>query len=196
MTDRRPFRRWQRLLRPGPGFTVMELMITVAILGILSAVVIDAGLREWRREQVNSVVLELAGWLQTVRRVALKGSSCTVTLAPPRVLPDTYVTGDQLAQVSSCGSVQPFRLIGIQADKRFEVRLLHATNDDVTGFTFTPAGTLSPPPPPETPIVITVALTDHPDARRCLRLDGLLGALDVGVPTSASGDDCAVGVGL
>lgn len=184
-----PQTRWRRRLRSRRGFTVMELMIIVAIIGILSSVVIDAGLREWRREQVNAVVVQLAGWLQSVRRGALKGNSCAVSLAASSI-PGLYASGDALAQVSSCGGISDLRLSGLRADQRFSVELLHAADDRVT---FTPAGTLSPPPLPEQPIVIRVALQGHPESGRCLQLEGLLGALDVGVP--ADDDRCAVGAG-
>jgi prepilin-type N-terminal cleavage/methylation domain-containing protein len=66
--------------RPNPGFSLTEVLVVVAILDVLSGLVIDAGIRDWRREQVNAVVVELAGWLESVRRAALKGSSCQVTL--------------------------------------------------------------------------------------------------------------------
>lgn len=66
--------------RPIPGFSLTEVMVVVAILSVLSGLVIDAGIRDSRREQVNAVVVELAGWLESVRRAALKGSSCQVTL--------------------------------------------------------------------------------------------------------------------
>lgn len=177
--------RWRRLLRAGRSFSVSELLVAVAILGILSAVVIDLGLREWRREQVNSVVVELAGWLQSVRRGALKGNSCTVNLTQGRL-----DRGARLAQVSSCGGVAALHLHGLAANQPVVVALLRAPEH---GFTFTPAGTLSPPPQRDAPIVIQVALEGHPDSGRCLQLEGLLGAIDLGV---SSGESCVVGGGF
>ena len=49
--------------RPNSGFSLTEVMVVVAILSVLSGLVIDGGIRDWRREQVNAVVVELAGWL-------------------------------------------------------------------------------------------------------------------------------------
>lgn len=182
MTHPLPMRHCRRLLRPDHGFSISELLVTVAILGILSGVVIDLGLREWRREQVNGVVLQLAGWLQSVRRGALKGNSCTVSLTP-----STLGNGDTLAQVSACGGIGALQLSGLAANPRFVVSLRRAPDNR---FTFTPAGTLSPAPEPDAPIVIEVVLAGHPDSGRCLQLDGLLAAIDVGV---SEAERCAVG---
>lgn len=181
MTDPLPSRGWRRRLRVALGYTVTELMVTVAVLGIVSAVVIDEGLRQWRREQVNGVVVELAGWLQSVRRGALKGNSCRVSL-----IPGTVVSGDRLATVSDCGGVGALNLTGLTSRQRVVVALVRTSDN---GFSFTPAGTLSPPPERDAPIVIHVALADHPDSGRCLQLEGLLGAIDLGVPR---GEACVV----
>lgn len=185
MTRSPALQRWRRRFPSGRGFTLTELMVTVAVLGILSGVVINVGWREWRREQVNSVVLELAGWLQMVRRGALTGNSCQVTITPA-----AYAAGDLLAQVSPCGTVQSLRLIGLSGNQNVVVSIQGVANNT---FTFTPAGTLSPPPSAADPIVISVMLEGHEDTRRCVQLDGLLGALDLGVVTDAG---CAVGGGI
>ena len=85
--------------RPNPGISLTEVLVVVAILGVLSGLVIDAGIRDWRREQVNAVVVELAGWLESVRRAALKGSSCQVTL-----FDGTLAAGAVLAQGADVGA--------------------------------------------------------------------------------------------
>lgn len=170
---------------PRRSFTVVELAVTVAILGILCGVIIDAGIREWRREQVTTALVELAGWLESVRRSAIKGYSCTVTIAP-----GDYVNGDVLASVSTsvsqvgpCGTVGAFRLKGLNSKPGFVV----SRSGLSPSFTFTPAGTLSPAPPANDPIVISLRLKDqNPDPHRCLLLDGMLGLIDVGVDRNNS----------
>ena len=173
--------------RRNSGFSLTELMVVVAILGVLSGLVIDAGIRDWRREQVNAVVVELAGWLESVRRAALKGSSCQVRLISTNV---TLAAGDQMAQgedvgtadadseaaaspiPNNCRSSQPFVIPSIGAVQRFQIR---ATEGN---FVFTPAGTLYPAP--VAPIVIQVALADGQDPQRCVQLEGLMGVIQVG----------------
>lgn len=175
-----------RLGQRPSAFTLMELILTVAVLVILTGLLVQVSQRDWRREQVNAVLIELSGWLETVRRAALKGNSCTVTIAK-----DTYRIGDaktlgqlqsqppgQQDPIASCGSVQPFTLKGIAGNQAITV----ASSVSVT---FTPAGTLFPPP--ASPIVISIGLADDSAPTRCLQLEGLLGAIDVGTPSSGEG---------
>lgn len=184
--------RWQGFLRPRWGYTLVELLVTVAILGILSSVVIHVGWREWRREQVNSVVLELASWLQMVRRSALKGNSCQVTIHPA----ESMTGGDELASINNCGTVQPLRLSslsGVGGNRHFRVSVQGLTGTPFT-FAFTPAGTIFVAPEVDDPLIV-IAVTME-DAQRCVQLEGLLGALDVGVTTAPNWDRCDVVGGI
>ena len=170
--------------RPNPGFSLTEVMVVVAILSVLSGLVIDAGIRDWRREQVNAVVVELAGWLETVRRAALKGSSCEVTLTTG----DKLAAGAELAKgedvgatdanaspiLNNCRSLQSLVIPSLNDNQHYKV----TTN--MNTFVFTPAGTLYPAPQPSAPIVIQVSLADRQDPQRCVQLEGLLGVIHVG----------------
>jgi prepilin-type N-terminal cleavage/methylation domain-containing protein len=164
----------KRLLSRRAGFSLSELMIVVVVLGILSALVVDVGLRDWRRQQVNAVAVELAGWLETVRRAALKGSSCTVTFEEAA----SYTAGDILAR-SSCSPPQPFRISGLTPNQGFGAVLPES-------FTYTPAGTLHPAPAEDAAVVIRVQLLGLDDPQRCVSLDGLLGTIAVGQWTAGT----------
>lgn len=173
------------MTRRTQGFSLPETLMVVAILAVLSGLMIDAGLRDWRREQVNAVVVELAGWLESVRRAALKGSSCAVTLATTS---GTLAAGAELASAAdvgqadasaaaianNCRSRQPLRIPSLSANQRFQVQASQAS------FVFTPAGTLHPAPAANAPIVIRVSLADGVDPERCVQLEGLLGLIHVG----------------
>lgn len=168
--------RLRGLLAPA-GYSLTELMVVVVVIGILSGVVIDAGIRDWRRERVNTVIVELAGWLETVRRDALRGRSCTVTINAGSLAP-----GGQLANSDCRGT---FSITAITGNHAFEV------TSNVENLTFTPAGTLFPARPNESPAVITVRLADDPEPQRCVELDGLLGLISVGRSTSPTACDTA-----
>ena len=45
------------------GFTLLELMIGVSIIGLLAALVVPEANRSLQRSKINEVALELAGWL-------------------------------------------------------------------------------------------------------------------------------------
>ncbi|WP_255024336.1 Tfp pilus assembly protein FimT/FimU [Cyanobium sp. T1G-Tous] len=62
----------KRLNLVQPGFTLPELMVTVAILGIVSAIAIPSFALVLRRERVNAVALEAAGWLEEARSQSAK----------------------------------------------------------------------------------------------------------------------------
>ena len=175
--------------RPNSGFSLTEVMVVVAILSVLSGLVIDGGIRDWRREQVNAVVVELAGWLESVRRAALKGSSCQVTLT---TTDGTVAAGAVLARgadvgatdadsvaadspiANNCRSSQPLVIPSLGTVQSFQIAATAGS------FVFTPAGTLYPAPQPSAPIVIEVSLADGQDPQRCVQLEGLMGLIQVG----------------
>lgn len=167
---RRPADRTTTATATTAGYSLVEVLLVVVILGILAGLMIDAGIRDLRRERVNTVVVELAGWLETVRRDAQRGKSCTVTvnggtLSGGAVLANSPCRGDHTITPSQSFSV----------------------NRTSGSFTFTPAGTLYPAP--TTPVVIQVALADGGEPQRCVQLEGLLGLISVGRSTSAGGCD-------
>jgi prepilin-type N-terminal cleavage/methylation domain-containing protein len=61
-----------RYPRCSAGFTLVELMATVAILGILAGISFVAYTRNWRDERVKAASRETAAWLDEVRRVAIQ----------------------------------------------------------------------------------------------------------------------------
>jgi len=174
------------------GFTLNELLVTVAVLGLLGAVVLQGiGSREWQRRRVNAVALELTGWMEAVRRSALRGTGCTITLTT-----DTPIrAGDVVASASpvstaadavpnTCLSGQPLRLPGGNAS---DVYLLNA---EPNTFTFTPRGTargLGTGTQNELEITITLNGTAP---LRCIRLTSPLGVVQVGFNESGAAGSC------
>ena len=77
--------------RVGPyrnmGFTLLELMIVVSIIGLLAALVVPEANRSLQRSKINEVALELAGWLESLRINNTSDVSCVATFNQAAVQP-------------------------------------------------------------------------------------------------------------
>jgi prepilin-type N-terminal cleavage/methylation domain-containing protein len=61
------------------AFTLAELMVTVAILGILAGISFITFTRNWRDERVKAASRETAAWLDETRRIAIqKATPCRI----------------------------------------------------------------------------------------------------------------------
>lgn len=80
------------------GFTLIETLVIVFIMGILSAIAVPSFLALLERAKLNSAVAEVRGALQEAQREAIRKSKpCTVTLntAERKVTSPCLVTGDR-----------------------------------------------------------------------------------------------------
>ena len=64
------------------GFTLLELIIAIAIITLISAVSFDASSRSLNRSRVNAVAIELAAWFQTIRTSGVDTAYCSVIFNP------------------------------------------------------------------------------------------------------------------
>jgi Tfp pilus assembly protein FimT len=149
------------------GISLAELLMVVVILGVLTAVGVDTGFKEWRREQVNALTIELAGWLENVRRAALRGTSCTATITTGSIS-----AGDLVATANgpTCLPNTPLRANPNNSAARYAISSTSQT------ITFTPRGTLS-----SSTLPITLMVNLAPDGpARCVSISGLLGLIRIG----------------
>ena len=169
---------------------MVELLVTVAVLGILSAVVLNGiGMREWQRSRVNAVALELNGWLESVRRSALKGTGCLVTIqtnasavAGTVIASAAPVTSTNLP--NTCMSAQPLRILSNVSGDRYAIQA------DPPSFSFTPRGTARGLANGNTSdLEITIVLNGQPPMR-CVQLTSPLGLIRVGYNDTAVSGSC------
>ncbi|MCS5692897.1 prepilin-type N-terminal cleavage/methylation domain-containing protein [Cyanobium sp. FGCU-6] len=158
--------------RPPAGFTLTELMVIIAIIGILSGITISNSLSTWRDAQVSDLALQLAGWLEQVSRSPeSSGGSCTVTFANGITGGITLNNGAQLASVSpaSC-SPQP----SFTVPTRFGNQQI-AAGASAASVVFTPRNAITA----STDIQVRLALLNQAPVR-CVRLSAVLGLIRLG----------------
>ena len=173
------------------GWTLMELMVVVVIMGITAAVGIGAFFFLIRRARANSVALEVAGWIENVRNAAADEVSaqadaggCVITFSTGNVqaagvplasvdgactLPETTLripTGVQQGTVSTSISAGSSPVI-------FTPRGLWTNDQGQTGQNFQ----------------LDIEL-DGGGPLRCVRLLPTLGSVEIGRPNTFAGDTC------
>lgn len=87
------------------GFTLIELMITVVILGILSGIAIPSFQRNWQQERLKAATREAATWLEDVRlRAVQQSQTCVIQVV------DNSATLQPDPSSNSCIEVGPLNL--------------------------------------------------------------------------------------
>lgn len=69
-------------LRSSSGFTLIELIVVVGLLGILATFGVNALMFELHRDRATAAAQDIAGWLEAVRRSAERGRGCLVLITP------------------------------------------------------------------------------------------------------------------
>lgn len=178
------------------GFTMIELTVVVVIVGILSAVGLSASGNEWRRERVNAVATELAGWLEAVRRTSLKGNACQVTISGGNLAggatlatASELIAGTAIANptiANNCLTGQPMQISETLGSSTYTI-----VPGGATSFKFTPRGTVNAAAANTqltAPVVIQISLAGSGGPMRCVRISEGLGLISVGASNSSGGD--------
>lgn len=171
------------------GFTLVELLVAVVIIGIGSSIAIAVNGRELRRERINSAAVGLAGWLEESRRSALRGIPCTVTIPAN----SGASRGQQIASSqpdlsrSSSALTRPCPAEYRVADQvgAFRIRVEPLNGNSVT---FGMLGTIDPPQP-ENKVWQLTLLQPNGTAfplSRCIRIRGMMGFVEIGNGNSGS----------
>ena len=162
------------------GFTMIETLVVISIIGIL----IGGGMRysalEYQRESVNALVIPLVAWLELVQKAALRGTGCTATIGSPSgadgVIATATVavsgTNTTSTNENQCLQKQPFS-IASSGDTRMLNQDFSITS---TTISFTPRGTVVLENGDKKEIVVSL----QPNGpSRCIQVEGLLAFISI-----------------
>lgn len=189
------------------GYTVTELMVIVVVIGIVSAIAVPSLLFVLRRERVNALAYEVAGWLEATRSIAARevnpdalAGGCAIVIAASQ---SDAAAGAVIAGISGCAARESQLRVPDTWGGRF--RISHSiptgsisnapTAADCTAsgipsglctgsvrLFFTPRGMWSSDSVANLndDLEIRIAPADGSAPRRCVRLSSILGSIDIG----------------
>jgi prepilin-type N-terminal cleavage/methylation domain-containing protein len=175
-----------RSSRESAGFSLVEMVVAVTIISIAVSMTLAIHARLMRREELNATAVGLAGWLEEVRRAALKGNPCSVTIPATSGAGIGTNLATAVEVPLSGAAARPERC---QANSPFTVpSALNAFRVAVSpaqSFTFGALGTVNPSTDKEM-VLSLLNPAGQVELRRCVRLRGMLGFLEVGNHTGSS----------
>ena len=160
------------------GYSVVELLVIILIIGVLASIALPSFLFVLRRERANAVALSLYGWLNEVRQAAtrVEGEGCQI-----RFNTGTFAVGGRIAEVVNvnCSSLlaSPVFVNDGSASQERSVQF----RSSATSVSYTPR-TLTTN---SSDITLTFVVGGDPPVR-CLRIAAISGAIDVGRNDSSS----------
>ena len=146
------------------GFTLLELMLVVGLIGLLSGIALPNFLSNWEDERLNATTKITVAWLDDLRRKAIQNS------APCRATWDTTAKTLSAQCDHETGTSD---ILNLRAEiSNSEALAVSLRSGDPTVWVFTPRGTST------TDAEATFTLTEsNSDPGRCLRVSAPLGLI-------------------
>jgi prepilin-type N-terminal cleavage/methylation domain-containing protein len=154
-----------RTKQPEPGFSLPELIVIMAITGILAGLAIPNFTRNWQDERLNSANKQTIAWLDDLRRKAIQQSSpCSMEISnsPALLTGSCQNLPDQISTLN----------LSAEIANMDQLTFTLASNSPST-WIFTPRGTTTT----DAELRMTLAGSD---LGRCIRLLEPLGLLRSG----------------
>ncbi|MDI9407015.1 MAG: prepilin-type N-terminal cleavage/methylation domain-containing protein [Chitinophagaceae bacterium] len=194
-------RRWTH------GYTLVELLVSVAVISIVGGIAVPTFQSVLRRERVGSVAYETAGWLEEARALSARevnpdaqAGGCAIVLSGSLSAAEQ---GAVLAGLTGCAARSSQLRIGDTWGGSFRIAHSIATGAisnapsaaDCTAagipagqcagslaLFFTPRGMWSSDSVQnlQTDLEIRIAPADGGGPKRCVRLSSILGSIDIG----------------
>jgi len=147
------------------GFTLVELLISTAILGILSGLAIPSFFRQWEDERLNAANKTLVAWVDDLRKRAIQNSiPCDITFDLTNAIASSQCDHETTIKQS----IDLRNLIS--NSNGINMTMIEGTNR----WTFSPRGTTT------SAAELQLSLTGSDDLGRCIRLMAPLGLLRSG----------------
>ncbi len=149
------------------AFTMVEAMVTIALIGIILGISIRESGSAYNRDKLNEASLLLRGWLlEIANKPDTTGQSCAITITP-----GTITTGGQIASVAptTCSITPTLRLPGNFTGLTFNVGTTQAT------WSFTRRTAIDS----ANNVVIKLSLNGF-TALRCVRVQAISGLIRLG----------------
>jgi len=172
------------------GFSIVEMLVVTACLGILLGASISVTQNALRREEGVNVVLAVAGWLEEIQRNALRlNQPCTVTFDTSLNTWTSRNPGERIASVTpaTC-AVEPELLLprtgftqqASTADRKpFAITIVHGPdswNGPQLVFTRRGSVTLSE----SFRFAVKSQISSAKSTQRCIRITPVVGSIGVG----------------
>jgi prepilin-type N-terminal cleavage/methylation domain-containing protein len=154
------------------GFTLLELMLVVTLIGLLSGIALPTFLSNWEDERLNATTKITVAWLDDLRRKAIQNS------VPCRA---TWDAANSSLSAQCDHETGPSGNLNLKAEiSNSENLAVSLGSSDPTIWIFTPRGTSTT----DAEAIFTLTGSSS-DPGRCLRLAAPLGLIRAAKRTSA-----------